>query len=382
MIYLDHAATSWPKPPVVLRAIEQYLNDYGGNPGRSGHRMSIEAGRVVYEAREALAQLFNVPDPLRIVFTANATEALNLALYGLLKPGDRVVTSGIEHNAVMRPLRDLARRGIDLQVIPCSAEGLLDLAALAESLRLKTRLVVLNHASNVVGTISPVAQAVKLAHQAGALLLLDTAQSAGCLPIDMPALGVDLLAFTGHKALCGPPGTGGLVLGTSFDAQELEPIMRGGTGSRSEYEEQPEMLPDKYESGTVNGMGIAGLGAGVRWLLEQGIANVRAHEVRLTREMLEGLAQIPRLHVYGPRDAEKQTATISVSIQGLHVSDIGFQLDADYAILCRVGLHCAPAAHRTIGTFPEGTVRLALGWSNTLEQVHLVVDALQRISSI
>ncbi|MCE5259605.1 MAG: aminotransferase class V-fold PLP-dependent enzyme [Chloroflexi bacterium] len=382
MIYLDHAATSWPKPPAVLRAIEQYLNDYGGNPGRSGHRISIEAGRVVYEAREALAQLFNVPDPLRIVFTANATEALNLALYGLLKPGDRVVTSGIEHNAMMRPLRDLARRGVELQIVPCNAEGLLDLAALAEALRVKTRLVALNHASNVVGTISPIAQAAKLAHQAGAPLLLDTAQSAGCLPIDMPALGVDLLAFTGHKALCGPPGTGGLVLGTSFDAQELEPIMRGGTGSRSEYEEQPEMLPDKYESGTVNGMGIAGLGAAVRWLLEQGIDNVRAHEVRLTREMLGGLAQIPRLHVYGPRDAEKQTATISVSIQGLYVSDIGFQLDADYAILCRVGLHCAPAAHRTIGTFPEGTVRLALGWSNTLEQVHLVVDALQRISSI
>lgn len=380
MIYLDHAATSWPKPPEVLAAITDFLTHSGGNPGRSGHRMSIDAARIVYNAREGLAQLFGIHDPLRVIFTANATEAINLALYGLLKPGNRVVTSGIEHNAVMRPLRDLAHRGIDLQIVPCDQTGLLDLAALAQALRTKTRLVVLNHASNVVGTISPVSRAVELAHHAGALFLLDAAQSAGCLPIDMPTLGVDLLAFTGHKALCGPPGTGGLVLADKFDAMQLEPLVRGGTGSRSEYEEQPLALPDRFESGTPNAMGIAGLGAGVRWLLARGIDAIRAHEIALTRELLAGLAGNSRLHIYGTGDAEQQTATVSITVEEMVVSDVGFQLDENYDIMCRVGLHCAPAAHRTIGTFPAGTVRLALGWSNTLEQVHQVIEALQRIS--
>ncbi|MHB9033007.1 MAG: aminotransferase class V-fold PLP-dependent enzyme [Anaerolineae bacterium] len=380
MIYLDHAATSWPKPPEVLATVSDFLTTAGGNPGRSGHRLSIDAARIVYDTREVLACLFNVPDPLRIIFTANATEAINLALYGLLKPGDRVVTSGIEHNAVMRPLRDLETRGVALQIVPCDQTGLLDLHLLNLALQTKTRLVVLNHASNVVGTISPAAQAAQLAHQAGALFLLDAAQSAGCLPIDISDLGADLLAFTGHKALCGPPGTGGLVLGQNFDPAQLQPLVRGGTGSRSEYEEQPLMLPDKFESGTPNALGIAGLGAGVRWILRQGIDSIRSHEVVLTQALLDGLNTIPRLHIYGPRDAHRQTATVSITIEGMVVSDVGLQLDENYDVMCRVGLHCAPAAHRTIGTFPQGTVRLALGWSNTIDEIKQVIEALQRIS--
>lgn len=380
MIYLDHAATSWPKPPEVLRAMYHFLETAGGNPGRSGHRLSIEAGRIVYDTREVIAQLFHAPDPLRVLFAPNATFALNQALYGLLAPGDRVITTSIEHNSVMRPLRDLEQRGVQLTVVPCAPDGSLELEPLAKALQGGARLLVLNHASNVTGTITPVAQAAALAHQAGALVLLDAAQTAGVLPIDLPALGIDLLAFTGHKALYGPPGTGGLVLAGGFDPAWLNPLVRGGTGSRSEYEEQPTMLPDKFESGTPNGVGIAGLGAGVRWVLAQSIDAIRAHEMSLTGQLLAGLAELSQVRIYGPRSAIKQTATVSFTINGGHVSDIGLRLDEEYDILCRVGLHCSPATHRTIGTFPEGTVRLALGWSNSAAEVDAVLRAIGKLS--
>lgn len=380
MIYLDHAATSWPKPPEVLRAMYHFLETAGGNPGRSGHRLSIEAGRIVYDTREVIAQLFHAPDPLRVLFAPNATFALNQALYGLLAPGDRVITTSIEHNSVMRPLRDLEQRGVQLTVVPCAPDGSLELEPLAKALQGGARLLVLNHASNVTGTITPVAQAAALAHQAGALVLLDAAQTAGVLPIDLPALGIDLLAFTGHKALYGPPGTGGLVLAGGFDPAWLNPLVRGGTGSRSEYEEQPTMLPDKFESGTPNGVGIAGLGAGVRWVLAQSIDAIRAHEMSLTGQLLAGLAELSQVRIYGPRSAIKQTATVSFTINGRHVSDIGLRLDEEYDILCRVGLHCSPATHRTIGTFPEGTVRLALGWSNSAAEVDAVLRAIGKLS--
>lgn len=380
MIYLDHAATSWPKPPEVLRAMYHFLETAGGNPGRSGHRLSIEAGRIVYDTREVIAQLFHAPDPLRVLFAPNATFALNQALYGLLAPGDRVITTSIEHNSVMRPLRDLEQRGVQLTVVPCAPDCSLELEPLAKALQGGARLLVLNHASNVTGTITPVAQAAALAHQAGALVLLDAAQTAGVLPIDLPALGIDLLAFTGHKALYGPPGTGGLVLAGGFDPAWLNPLVRGGTGSRSEYEEQPTMLPDKFESGTPNGVGIAGLGAGVRWVLAQSIDAIRAHEMSLTGQLLAGLAELSQVRIYGPRSAIKQTATVSFTINGRHVSDIGLRLDEEYDILCRVGLHCSPATHRTIGTFPEGTVRLALGWSNSAAEVDAVLRAIGKLS--
>ena len=267
MIYLDHAATSWPKPSEVLEAMHDFLTRAGGNPGRSGHRLSVEAGRIVYDAREAVAELFNMTDPLRVIFTLNATHAINIALRGLLRSGDRVVTSGIEHNAVMRPLRGLEQHGVQVAVISCRSDGTLDLGEAARLITPGTRLIVLNHASNVMGTILPVAQVAALAQRAGALLLVDAAQTAGTVPIDMQAMGIDLLAFTGHKALLGPPGTGGLVIGERVDTASMAPLLRGGTGSRSEFEIQPEDCPDKFESGTPNGVGIAGLGARVRYVL-------------------------------------------------------------------------------------------------------------------
>ncbi len=379
MIYLDNAATSFPKPPVVIQAMSDFLERAGGNPGRSGHRLSIAAGRIVYDARETIAELFHARDPLRVIFTLNATHALNLALRAILRAGDRVVTTGIEHNSVMRPLRALERAGVPVVVVPCARDGSLDLDAMRRAITPGTRLVVANHASNVVGTILPMAKIARLAHDAGARLLVDAAQTAGVVPIDIEAMRIDLLAFTGHKGLYGPPGTGGLVIGEEVDVAMLEPLWRGGTGSRSEFEEQPDDLPDKFECGTPNGVGIAGLGAGARFVLARGIETIRAHEVELTRALIEGLGTLPGVVVHGTRDAELQTATVSFTAANHRVSEIGLRLDEEFGVLCRVGLHCAPAAHRTIGTFPEGTVRFAASVFTTRDDIRAAVDAVRRI---
>ncbi len=380
MIYLDHAATSWPKPLEVIEAMSNFMENAGGNPGRSGHRLSIAAARVVFETREAIAELFHVPDPMRVIFTHNVTYALNLALYGLLRPGDRVVTTSMEHNSVMRPLRDLERENIQLEVVCCRPDGTLDLDLMRSSILPGTRLVVMTHASNIVGTIMPVAEVARLAHEAGALLLVDAAQTAGVVPIDMPASGIDFLAFTGHKGLQGPTGTGGLVLGERVDVRELNPLVRGGTGSRSEFEQQPDVLPDRYESGTPNGVGIAGLGAGVRWVCSHGIETIRDHEAYLSRLLISRLMNHPAIQVYGSTDDSPKTAVVSCRIKGRRVSDVGLALDEAYGILCRVGLHCAPSAHRTIGTFPEGTIRLAPGFSTSVEDVQEVTRALEKVA--
>lgn len=381
MIYFDNAATSWPKPPGVAEAMTHYLNDIGASPGRSGHRLAVEAARVVYGAREAVAELFGAPDPLRIVFGANVTEALNLALNGLLRPGDHVITGSVEHNSVMRPLRALERDGVALTVAPCSPQGELDPADIEAAIRPNTRLIVLNHASNVVGTLLPAAEAGQIARRHDLLLLVDAAQTAGAYPINMETDHIDLLAFTGHKSLYGPMGTGGLVIGERVDATRLAPLKRGGTGSRSEHEEQPAFLPDLCESGTPNAVGLAGLGAGVRWVLAQGVEQIRAHEQALTAQLLAGLAAIPGVTVYGTRDARRQTATVSFNIAGLQPSEVGLRLDDEYEIMCRVGLHCAPAAHRTLGTFPTGTVRFGLGAFNTAAEVAAALKAVAALSA-
>ena len=359
--------------------MSEYLERAGGNPGRSGHRLSIAAGRIVYDAREAITELFNAPDPLHVIFTLNATHALNIVLRGLIRPGDRVVTTSMEHNAVMRPLRALQAQGVQLTVVPCTRDGSLDLAAMQNALQTQVRLVVTTHASNVTGTLMPIADIAQMAHRAGALFLLDAAQTAGVVPIDMQTMHIDLLAFTGHKSLQGPPGTGGLVLNDPVDAVAIEPLMRGGTGSASEHEEQPEFLPDKFESGTPNGVGIAGLGAGVRSVLEIGVKSIRAHELELTRLLVEGLRAIPGVTLYGPAEVCKRTATVSFTIAGKRVSEIGQRLDEEHDVLCRVGLHCAPAAHRTIGTFPEGTIRFAPGLHTTENEIRAAIDAVAKV---
>ena len=384
MIYFDNAATSWPKPPGVTEAMAHFMEQVGANPGRSGHRLSVEAGRIVYEARELIATLFNVSDPLRVVFGANATEALNLALQGYLRPGDHVITSSMEHNSVMRPLRALAagRQGgaIELTVVPCSAEGFVRPEDLEAALRPDTTMFALNHASNVNGSLLPVRRAGIIARRHGCLLLVDAAQTAGAYPIDIEADRIDLLAFTGHKGLGGPMGTGGLVIGERVTLDRLSPLKRGGTGSRSELEEQPVFLPDVFESGTANAVGLAGLAAGVRWVLDRGVDGIRQHEVALTQQLIIGLAEIEGVRVYGGLDATRQTATVSFNLSGLEPSEVGLRLDDEYEIMCRVGLHCAPAAHKTLGTFASGTVRFAPGAFSTADQVGAALQAVREIA--
>ena len=380
MIYLDNAASGWPKPPEVMEAMAYFMERVGANPGRSAHRRAVEAARLIYQARENLATLLGVKDPLRIVFALNATEALNLALIGLLRPGDHVITSSLEHNAVMRPLRELQRRGVELSIVHCSPQGELDPLAVEAEIRPNTRLIALTHASNVIGTLLPIAAVGRIARRYELLFLVDAAQTAGAYPIDMEAAAIDLLAFTGHKALLGPQGTGGLAIGPRVALDELPPLIRGGTGSRSESEEQPDFLPDRYESGTLNGVGLAGLAAGAQRLLTEGVERVHEREAALTRRLLAGLQRIPGLLVYGPRDAERQLGTVSFNIEGLDPSEVGLRLDEEFEILCRVGLHCAPAAHRTIGTFPSGSVRWSLGYFTTAAEVDEAVAALEKIA--
>jgi len=386
MIYFDNAATSWPKPPGVAEAMTHFLNEVGANPGRAAHRRAVKSGHILYDAREAVCGLFHAPDPLRVVFGLNVTEALNLALRGLLRPGDHVVTSSMEHNSMMRPLRALERPpelcsgGVEVTVVGCSPQGVLDPADVEAAIRPDTKLVALNHASNVVGTLLPVAEVGAICRERNALLLVDAAQTGGAYPIDVQACRIDLLGFTGHKSMGGPMGTGGLIVGERVDETQLEPLMRGGTGSRSEYEVQPDFLPDMCESGTPNVVGLAGLQVGVRWVLERGVEAIRAHEVALTQALIGGLRSISGVTVYGTLDAELQTATVSFNVAGMAPSEVGLRLDDEYDIMCRVGLHCAPTAHKTIGTFPDGTVRFGLSAFNTLDEVEAALAAVERLA--
>jgi cysteine desulfurase family protein len=380
MIYLDNAATSWPKPPEVLKAITEVMEQAGGNPGRSGHRFSVAAARVVYECREKVTEFFNISDPKRVIFTANATQAINLVLRGILKPGDHVVTSSMEHNAVMRPLRFLEKQGIVIKIAQCAADGTLDVSEIAKLIDNKTRLVVISLASNVTGTILPVAEVTAVAHQFGALVLADAAQAAGAIPIDLRQNGVDFMAFTGHKELLGPTGIGGLIISQNVDARTITPLMFGGTGSRSDSEEQPEDMPDKFESGTANMIGIAGLRAALGWINQRGLAAIGEHNKELTMMLLEGLANINGVKIYGTPNAGNSLAIVSFTIKGKKVSEVGFRLDDEFEIMARVGLHCAPAAHRTIGSFPEGTVRFSPGIFTTTENVKQTLKAVQKVT--
>ncbi|MBS3919514.1 MAG: aminotransferase class V-fold PLP-dependent enzyme [Deltaproteobacteria bacterium] len=379
MIYFDNAATSWPKPPEVKEAMVRFMDEIGANPGRSGHLLSIEAARIIYEAREALSTLFNVKDPSRIVFTLNATESINLALKGMLRPGDHIVTSSMEHNSVMRPLRHLEKKGIALSVVPCFQDGTLDPKELEKQVQPATKMIILNHASNVTGTLLPIREVGRIARERHLLFLVDAAQTAGAYPIDVEKDGVDLLAFTGHKSLYGPQGTGGLVIGENVNIQDLTPLKHGGTGSRSEFEEQPDFLPDRFESGTPNAVGIAGLLAGARFVLKQGVESIRRHESQLIEKLIEGFKDIPQITLYGPEETKDRIATLSFNIQNLSPSEVASLLEEEFGILCRPGLHCAPSAHKTIGTFPKGTVRFSLSTFTSDGEVKQSIEAVRHL---
>jgi len=378
VVYFDNAATSWPKPPAMIAAMIHYNEMIGANPGRSGHQRSLDAGRIMLDAREALAELFGFSDALRLAFTKNATEALNIALLGLLRPGDHVITSSMEHNSVMRPLRYLETQGVQLSVVACNGDGILNPADIHAVIRPHTRMMVVTHASNVTGALQLVDELGQIARKAGILFCVDAAQTAGAAPIDVDRMSIDLLAFSGHKSLLGPQGTGGLYVREGLE-RHLRPLMMGGTGSRSEFEVQPDFMPDQCESGTPNTIGLAGLGAGVRFILAKGLGTIRRKEEKLTKQFLHGLASLPGITVYGPRDAADRTGVVSFNIAGVSPSEAALAFDERFRIMCRPGLHCAPAAHRTIGTFPRGTIRFGFGYFNREEEISLALEAIRSL---
>jgi cysteine desulfurase/selenocysteine lyase len=364
--YLDNAATSRRKPDCVYEAMDRFMRDIGASPGRSVHRPGVEASRVVMRARENMARLLGVADASRIVFTLNCTEALNLALKGIVKEGGHVVTTGIEHNSVMRPLSALVRsRGIEITRASADSTGFTHPSGIEASVRPDTQLIVMTHASNVFGTVQPIAECGAIARKHGIPFLVDAAQTIGHLPVDLGKLPVDLLAFSGHKGLMGPQGVGGLYIGENV---ELTPLKEGGTGSSSSNETQPEILPDRYESGTPNTPGLAGLGAAAQFLMSETVEKVRRHIYGVGTTILDGLRSIDDITLYGPESMGHNAGVFSFRPAGADPAVLAARLEERYGIMTRVGLQCSPAAHRMMGTFPEGTVRAGIGYFTTAEE--------------
>lgn len=377
-IYLDHAATSWPKPERVSQSMLEILNGPAANSGRGNYRMAMNAGRSILQTRTALAQLLQVDNANDIVFTSNTTEALNLAIKGCLREGDHVVATMIEHNSVRRPLEYLKRiKGIQVDYIPVSAQGILDLAELKERVTSQTRLVVCAHSSNLLGSILPVEEIGKIAHAAGALLLIDAAQTIGCYPVDVKQTGADMIAFPGHKSLLGPQGTGGLYIRPDL---ELEPLLHGGTGSQSEAVEMPKVRPDQYEAGTLNTVGIAGLGAGVRTVMEYGIEKIYQHEWQLTQQLMQGLLEIKGLTCLGPELGVPRTGLVAFTLEGWDAAEVAFRLDRQYQISVRAGYHCTPLGHMSAGTTGRGAVRASVGYSTTVQEIEALISAMKQIA--
>jgi cysteine desulfurase family protein len=378
MIYLDNAATSFPKPESVYAAMDDCARHRAGNPGRSGHKLALAAQAVLDDGRRQLAALFNAPDPNRMIFTLNCTDAINIALKGLLKAGDAVITSGMEHNAVARPLHRLAQEGVTVTFVACDGQGLLDPDEVAAAITPKTRLIVINHASNVTGGVQPVAALAEIAQAHGLLFMLDAAQTAGYLPLDMQTLPVDLLAFPGHKGLLGPMGTGGLYVG---ERAEVRSFREGGSGVASEAPEQPLQFPHRLEAGTNNVVGVAGLAAGVQFVRQTGVEVISGHERALAERLWRGLEELPGVRLYGPAKASDRVGIVSFTLEGWEPTDVAAVLDSSFDIAVRPGLHCAPLAHRTLGTFPHGTIRFSCGWFNTTEDIDAALKAVGEIAA-
>lgn len=378
-VYLDNAATSWPKPPSVVEAISNYLTNYGASPGRSGHEFSVKAAREVFETRELVSDFFNLQNSEQVIFSANATHALNIAIKGLLKMGDHVVITHMEHNSVLRPLKFLQNSGIiELSIIDCDFRGNVNIEQLTASFKPNTRLVIAIHGSNASGTITPIGAIGKICKSKGVLFLVDAAQTAGFTPIDMQHQNIDILAFTGHKKLYGPPGIGGLCINTKA---KIETLIHGGTGSKSEMDSHPEFYPDCLEAGTVNTVGVVGLKAGIQYVLSKGIESIQTELTHLTNSFINGIKHIDGLTIYGPNRGELRLPLVSINIENITSSQIATLLDKNYGIMVRAGLHCSPLAHKAIGSFPQGTVRFSFGCFNTNEQVKYAVKAINEIAA-
>ena len=384
-IYLDQAATSFPKAPGTADAVYRYMTGCGCNVSRGSYAGAYSAEELVYDTRVQLCRLFGAEsaaaDPKNVVFTKNVTESLNILVKGLLRPGDHVLVSSMEHNAVMRPLVQLEKQGIRFTRVPCAEDGSMETADVESRIEKTTKAVIMLHASNVCGTVLPAAEVGNVCRSHGIRFILDTAQTAGILPIDMEETGADAIAFTGHKGLLGPQGTGGFLVRDEL-AVELEPLITGGTGSISHTEEVPEFLPDRFEAGTLNLPGIAGLNAALNWLLSQPEGSILAHELKLTERFLQGMEEAEEaglIRIIGKRGMEGRTGVVSIVPTQMDPAELSYQLDERYGIATRVGLHCAPSAHRTLGTWPGGTVRFSFGVFNTESEIDEAVEAVGRI---
>ena len=384
-IYLDQASTSFPKAPGTAEAVARFMTECGCNIGRGGYEGAYSAEELVYDTRVLLCRMLGggetKTDPKRVVFTKNVTESLNVLMKGLLRPGDHVLVSSMEHNAVMRPLRQLEKQGVRFTRVPCAADGSMDPEDAERLMEPATKAVVMLHASNVCGTVMPAAEIGAACRARGIRFILDTAQTAGTLPLDMDAMGIDALAFTGHKGLLGPQGTGGFIISGEL-AAETEPLIAGGTGSISHTEDIPGFLPDRFEAGTLNLPGIAGLHEALTWLLAQPEGSIAAHELKLTERFLrrmEALEEEGLIRVAGRRGTEGRTGVVPVIPVHMDPAELAFRLDERYGIATRVGLHCAPAAHRTLGTWPGGAVRFSFGAFNTEAETDEAAQAVAEI---
>lgn len=377
MIYLDHAATSWPKPAGVIRAVHHALIAHAGNTGRTSHAAAFGAALVIQECRENLAQLFGVDDPLRICFMSNATDALNTAIKGALAPGDHAICTGMEHNSIWRPLVALKQRGVELSIVAARRDGVVEAAEIEQALRSNTRLIAMIHASNVNGAVQPVAEVGRLSRARGIWLLVDAAQSAGSLPIDVRAMHIDMLAFPGHKGLLGPQGTGGLYVG---ERVVLRTLKEGGTGSQSHSPYQPADYPDRLESGTLNFPGIAGLNEGVRYLLRTGVDRIARREQALLARLVSGLAELEGIRLYSPPEGAPQAAVVSFNLGSMDPMFVASELERLADIACRPGWHCAGLAHRTLGTDETGTVRLSPGPFTRMKEIDAALAAVAELA--
>jgi len=378
MVYFDNAATSFPKPDIVYNEVLKCMKEYCANPGRGGHQMSINSGKAVVEAREVISNFFNMNNPMQVCFTKNATEGLNYALYGLLEDGDNVITSPMEHNSVMRPLKTICQhKEVSITILKGNKYGEIGVDEFAEAIKPNTKLVVLTLSSNVNGIIMPFKEIGRICRQKGILFLLDGSQGAGSINIDVQEAAIDLLALPGHKGLMGPQGTGILYVREGIG---LKPMLQGGTGSNSENILQPEIFPDAMESGTLNTPGIVGLGAGIKFISGTGIEKIREHKNMLVESFYNGVKNIQGIKIYSKNELSKNSGIIALNVDGMESTEVSYILDKKYGIETRAGLHCAPMAHTTLGTLKTGVVRFSFSYFNQFKEIEYTVSALEKIS--
>jgi len=379
LIYLDNGSTSFPKPEEVYTYMDHFYRNYGVNPGRSGYDLCLEAGAIVEDTRQMLTDLFNGTDPDRLCFTYNSTDALNLTINGILRSGDHAISTTLEHNSVLRPLYHLSQDGVQVDYVPFDEAGFVDPDEIRKRIRSNTKLVIVNHASNVIGTVQPIREIGCCCRDAGIPFAIDASQSAGKIPIDMQAQNIDVVAFTGHKSLFGPTGIGGLYVREGI---EIRPTRVGGTGIRSADRTQPEEYPYRLEAGTLNTLGIAGLNAGVKWIRSQGMESLHNHEMQLAQELRDRLAEVPGVNLYCQEDLANHIAVLAFNLEGVEASDVGEMLNLEHNLACRTGLHCAPLLHQQLGTAQiGGAVRFSLGPFTTSDHILYADSALRETAS-